>query len=232
MKKQGSSEKQKRNSPPAPGEYYHVYNRGVLKRDIFLDTRDYVRFLFLLLFHQSSTMTFSNLGREVSHFVRHRMFNISNHDIKQINETKKAQLVAFTLMPNHFHLILQEQDGTGIPKYLQRLGNGYTKYFNTKYGQSGHLFQGPYQLVHISDNDQLLYASAYLHRNCAELKRWNNREHTYPWSSYADFIANNNHWKGLLEPEIIIEQFSNGKDYQRWVNESGAKNKDDELFGL
>ena len=231
MTKREPSEKQKRNSPPAPGEYYHVYNHGVLKRDIFLDTRDYARFLFLLLFHQSPTITFFNLGREVSHFVRHRMFNISVQDIKQINKTKRVQLVAFALMPNHFHLLLQEQSGTGISKYLQRLGNGYTKYFNTRYKQNGHLFQGPYQSVHISDNDQLLYTSAYLHRNCTELKGWNNREHIYPWSSYADFIGNNR-WTGLLKPDIIFEQFLNGKDYQRWVKESGAKDKDNELFML
>src|SRR3989344_7305774 len=117
------SQKQKRNSSPAPSEYYHVYNRGVLKRDLFLDTRDYTRFLFLLLFHQSPTTTFINLSREVTHFVKHQMFNISDQEIKKINEKKKIGLIAFALMPNHFHLLLQERDGTGIPKYLQRLGN-------------------------------------------------------------------------------------------------------------
>ncbi len=229
MAKREQTEKQKRNSRPASGEYYHVYNRGVLKRDLFLDTRDYARFLFLLLFHQSSTITFSNLGREVSYFVRHQMFNISSQNTKKINETKKVHLVAFTLMPNHFHLLLQEQSGAGIPKYLQRLGNAYTKYFNTKYKQNGHLFQGRYQLVHVGDNEQLLYTSAYLHRNCTELKGWRGREHIYPWSSYTDFIGNNR-WTGLLKPEIVLEQFSNGKDYQRWVDTSGAKNENEELL--
>ncbi|MBI4136349.1 MAG: transposase [Candidatus Vogelbacteria bacterium] len=157
------------------------------------------------------------------------MFNISDQNIKQINKTKKVHLVAFTLMPNHFHLLLQEQNGTGISKYLQRLGNGYTKYFNTKYKQNGHLFQGPYQSVHVNDNNQLLYTSAYLHRNCTELKGWDNREHIYPWSSYADFIGDSR-WTGLLKPEVILKQFSDGKDYRRWVNESGAKDKDNELF--
>ncbi|MBI2097619.1 MAG: transposase [Candidatus Vogelbacteria bacterium] len=229
FKQREPNEKQKRNSPPAPGEYYHVYNRGVLKRDIFLDTRDYARFLFLLLFHQSPTTTFTNLNREVSYFVKHQMFNISNQDIKKITEKKKVNLIAFTLMPNHFHLLLQEQDGTGISKYLQRLGNAYAKYFNTKYRQNGHLFQGRYQSVHVDDNNQLLYTSAYLHKNCAELKGWRGREHLYPWSSYADFI-DNNRWTGLLKLEIILEQFSGGENYRRWVNESGAKDKDEELF--
>ena len=229
MTKRYQTEKQKRNSPSAPGECYHVYNRGVLKRDIFLDTKDYIRFLFLLLFHQSPTITFINIGREVAHFVKHRMFNISAREIKQINETKKVHLVAFTLMPNHFHLLLREQDGAGISKYLQRLGNSYTKYFNTRYQQNGHLFQGRYQSVHVEDNDQLLYTSAYLHRNCVELKGWRERGHLYPWSSYSDFIGNNR-WDNLLEQGIIVEQFSDRKDYQRWVEASGAKDEDKELF--
>ena len=212
-----------KNKQSGQDEFYHIYNRGVMKREIFLDNRDYIRFLFSVLFFQSPMVTFYNMGREVTYFVKHRMFNIDKK-INNVNQTKEVELVCFILMPNHFHLILRERSGRGITKYLQRLGNSYTKYFNIKYKQSGHLFQGPYQLVHIKQNEQLLYTSAYIHRNSSELKKWSDREHLYPWSSYADFIINNR-WPKLLEPNAITEQFTNGQEYKHWVDTSGAKVK-------
>lgn len=128
-------------------------------------------------------------------------------------------------MPNHFHLLIRQKADAGIAKYLQRVLNSYTKYFNTKYQRNGHLFQGPYKVVHIANNDQLLYTSAYVHRNPVEIKNWQNRENQYPWSSYRDYL-NTNQWGVLLDQKIIKEQFADGKDYEQWVKSSGAKNPD------
>lgn len=200
----------------APDEYYHLYNRGTQKTNIFLDDRDRIRFLFLVLYFQLQE-TPQNISRQVSYFVKHRMFNIEVSVKKRL-----VDLVAFSLMPNHFHLLVKEAEEGGISKYLQKLLNAYTKYFNTKYEKSGHLFQGPFKAVHIKDNDQLLYASAYVHRNPREIKEWKNRDHLYPWSSFQDY-SEDNRWDKLLVCNSILEQFTSRNEYKNWVISSAAK---------
>src|SRR5207237_1342011 len=111
---------------------------------------------------------------------------------------------------------------------MQRVLNGYTKYFNTKYEKSGHHFQGPYKAVHVSSNDQLLYLSTYIHRNPRELPQWRGREHLYPWSSYQDTVTENR-WGKLLTPEILLEQFDSKEDYSNFINTSTAKLTQEEL---
>lgn len=200
-------------------EYYHIYNRGNDKQALFLDERDGIRFLFLIL-HFQSPLTFGHISRYVSYFVRHRWFNIEPDAISQ---KRFVELISFSIMPNHFHLIVRETKEGGMAEYLGRIQNAQTKYFNTKYKRTGHLFQGPYQAVHIEDNNQLLHLSAYIHKNATELTSWKNKEHLYPWSSYQDYLQNR--WGELLRPDVILKQFDNSKEYQKFVKSSSAKEK-------
>ncbi len=210
----------------APGEYYHVFNRGNNKQDIFIDRRDWARLLFLVIYFQSP-LNFYNMGRQISYFVKHRMFNIPDDVEADIIKNRAVELVGFTLMPNHFHLILRELKEGGISKYMQRILNAYTKYFNTRHEKVGHLFQGPYKMVRISNNEQLLYLSTYIHHNPRELKDWRDKEDSYPWSSYQDYITENR-WNKLLENSIVMEQFKNKNGYRQFVKTSPAKNLLDE----
>ncbi len=211
----------------APGEYYHVFNRGVNKHLIFHDTIDRVRFLFLILYFQSP-ITLFNIGRMVKSFVRHSVFNIKKETEQNIIESKFIELTSFCLMPNHFHLIVKEVEENGTARYMQRVLNAYTKYYNAKYNKSGHLFQGPYKIVHVKSNEQLLYLSTYIHRNPRELKEWLHKENRYPWSSYQDFLSKNRFEK-LLVFNIISGQFKNKKEYEKIVKESTAKLLKEEL---
>ena len=213
-----------RKTTIVPGEYYHVFNRGNNKQSIFSDQKDWTRLLFLILYFQSP-INFYNIGRQTSHYVKHSVFNISEDIKKEVVKKRYVELTGFALMPNHFHLILHELEEGGISKYMQRLLNAYTKYFNTKYEKIGHLFQGPYRAVHIKDNEQLLYISTYIHRNPREIKDWKNREDSYPWSSYQDYIKENR-WGNLLRNDLISSQFSNKKRYHEFVKTSPAKSKD------
>lgn len=209
-----------------PNSYYHVCNRSNNKQPIFLDEKDYARFLFSVLFYQSP-IPFYNLGRQSSHFVKHSVFNISSDTIEKVISTRKIELNIFTIMPNHFHLLVQEKSKGGISSYLQRLQNGYAKYFNAKYKKQGHLFQGAFRAVPIETDEQLIYLSAYMHRNPRELREWKNKELEYPWSSYQDLV-NKNRWGELLKPSIILDQFSGAKDYYKFVETSTAKLQTDE----
>ena len=203
------------------GEYYHIFNRGNNKTPIFLDEKDYIRFLFLILYFQSP-LIFENIGRHVAHFVRNRAFNIGEDNEEKVLRNRFVGLASFALIPNHLHLAVREQKENGISRYMQRVLCSYTKYFNARHQKVGHLFQGPYQAVHVVDNTQFLHLSAYIHRNARELRGWKNAEHTYPWSSYQDYVKENR-WGLFLKKDIIAKQFSSGKEYKHFVNTSGTK---------
>lgn len=209
----------------APGEHYHIYNRGNNKQPIFIEERDWIRFLFLIVYFQSP-VCFDNIYRYISYFVQNRAFNIKESEQKGIEKNRCVKLINFALMPNHFHLTLQELKEGGIAAYMQRVLCSYTKYFNAKYNKSGHLFQGPYKAVHIKDNDQILYLSTYIHRNPRELGKWKNKEEIYPWSSLSDYIGKNR-WGGLLKKDIIISQFRGANEYKNFVRTSTAKALDE-----
>ena len=206
----------------APGEHYHIYNRGMSKQKIFLDFSDYTRFLFCILYFQSS-VTFNNLGYYTSYFKKNKKFNLSSSTISKITLNRSVELVNFSLMPNHFHLTIFEIGGKGIANYMQRVLNSYTKYFNTKYKRTGHLFQGPYQAVHIENNEQLLHLSTYIHKNPQEIKEIGYKGLiNYFWSSYQDYVVKNR-WGNLLKPDIVLEQFENSDQYNHFVKTSLAK---------
>ncbi|KKT29336.1 hypothetical protein A3G55_00075 [Candidatus Giovannonibacteria bacterium RIFCSPLOWO2_12_FULL_44_25] len=217
-----------RTTPIAPGEYYHIFNRSNDKQPIFYETKDWVRFLFLIL-HMQSPEIFYNIGRNISKFVRSRAFNINGEIMSEIIKNRTVELVSYALMPNHFHLTVKEVKENGISQYMQRVLTAYPKYFNTKYNKSGHLFQGPYKIVHTEDNKQLLYLSAYIHKNPRELKEWRQKEHNYPWSSYQDYVGENR-WGNLLSQDIILDQFENKSEYYNFVKTNTAKMLDAELL--
>src|SRR3989344_3474859 len=174
----------------APGEYYHIYNRGVGKKNIFNNDKDRARFLFLLLVLQAP-FDLRNTTRLVKDF----LINLNPFEILDSNEVQKiikeryVDLIVFSLMPNHFHILVKENKEGGISKYLHRVLTAYTMYFNIRNETSGHLFQGPYKIVHIEDDRQLMHSSAYIHRNPLELGWKLSNLHSYKWSSYSDYIG-------------------------------------------
>ncbi len=216
-----------RNIPITSGEYYHIYNRGNNKQVVFINDKDRMRFLFLVLYFQSP-IVFSNIVRYVDHYVKKSVFNVNTKDVSKIIKTRYVELVGFVLMPNHFHLIVYGVKDKGISQYMQRILNSYTKYFNTRHKRIGHLFQGPYNAKGVYSEEQLLYLSAYIHKNPQDIKGWAKKEHLFPWSSYQDYVKENR-WGELLKKDIVSEQFSSGEDYKEFIETSGAK---EELEGF
>ena len=209
------------------GEYYHVYNRGVEKRLIFIDDADRWRFITLLMAFQGDVFH-SHISRLVP-FAKHRRFDIDF--FQDTLKDRKIELICFCLMPNHFHFILKETQEGGISKFMQRLADAYTKYFNLRHGRSGHLFGGRFQSVHVDRNEYLNYLSAYIHLNPRELLKWKRREIEYPWSSFQDFVKENR-WGQLLNNPIILEQFENGDEYRNFVEDTPIREKLEEGYLL
>lgn len=148
-----------RKAPFAEGEYYHVYNRGVEKRAIFMDHKDRLRFMQLLYLCNGTIPI--NL-RDIREF----MIDKNIYEFPRGN-----QLVAigtYCMMGNHFHLLLKQIADKGISRFMQKLATAYTMYFNLKYKRSGSLFQGIFKDRHVDDDDYLKYLFAYIHLNPVE----------------------------------------------------------------
>ena len=141
--------------------HYHIYNRGVDKRKIFLEDQDYYRFIHDLFEFNDLDATI-NLGR--------RFNEQGSTSIKTSKKRKKlVEIMCFCLMPNHFHLILKQIRERGITKFMHKIGTGYTMYFNKKYQRTGALFEGRFKAIMIEKDEYLIHLSRYLHMNPIEL---------------------------------------------------------------
>ncbi len=201
-----------RKTPFAEDEYYHIYSRGVEKRKIFLNTKDYNRFVSLLyIMNQDASFRMDN-------FLRNNQSNLKNI-FKEKRENTLVSILGYCLMPNHFHLILYEHTEGGITKFMGKLLTAYSMYFNTKYERSGPLFTHPFRSEHISNESQFMWIFSYVHLNPLSIidKKWkeegikNKKEakeflENYQFSSYLDFLGNN-------RPESVIIDFSRIPEY-------------------
>jgi putative transposase len=216
----------------AENEHYHVFGRGVNKEKIFIDERDKARFIFLITHFQSPTRIY-NVSWYTESFLKKGSFNVKENKIDEILKKRNVELVAFVLMPNHFHLLVQNLDDGILSVYMHRILTAYSKYFNAKYHKKGHVFEGPFKAVHTKNNIQLLHLSAYIHKNPKEIRGWENTYEKYPYSSYQDYIGLNR-WGNFLSTEIVLKQFKDQAKYRDFVTTSTAKenlnNLQDELL--
>jgi len=205
----------------APSEYYHLYNRGAEKKNIFCDKQDYVRFMFLMFYFQSPT-PINNTAWYTRSFLKTGLFRLQAQKLNEILKSRYIELTAFTLMPNHFHLLVQNLEDSAVSVYMQRVLTAYSKYFNAKYKATGHLFQGPFGAVHVKKNEQLLHLSAYIHKNPKDLHDHKDGYDKYQWSSYQDYLSFNR-WDKLLKTDMLQKQFASQSAYKNFVETSTAK---------
>lgn len=166
-----------RTTPLVNGEFYHVYNRGNEKRDIFTQTRDYTRFLKTVFYY-----LFTGPRPSFSKFSKLQVTLL-----KPLSEEKLVEIICYCLMPNHFHFLIRQLKENGISKFMGQISNSYTKYFNTKYQRVGPLLQGAFKAVRIESEEQLIHVSRYIHLNPVVSGLVDNLE-DYQWSSYLEYI--------------------------------------------
>ena len=210
----------------APGEYYHLYNRGTDKRQTFLDRRDSIRFLASLYlannknFIQPSDWSGKNF-ENIFHLV-------------QINFSDRlVDIGAYCLMPNHFHLLVREKDDGGIAKVMQKLQTGYSMYFNKKYQRTGSLFESTFKARHVDDDHYLHYLLAYIHLNPIktispddwESKMIKNKKTAkdflghYDFSSYHHYVGQPRSHNQLLSAANFPDYFKTIRDFDDFINE-------------
>lgn len=210
------------------GTYAHVYSRGVDKRTIFVDRGDYERFI-LSMFACRGKGTFPRMDRLHANKQHALIEKVEEINEWMENDPQLIEIICFCLMPNHYHMLLGECIEGGISKFMQRLGDGYTKYFNIKRERTGRLFGSSFQSIQIDTNDYLLYLSRYIHRNPIEIVSGLKSLLDYPWSSYQDF-CNENRWEGALKPNIILDQFNHREEYKSYVEENLSLEIDPKYF--
>lgn len=182
--------------------YYHIYNRGVNKQDVFTDSQDFAVFLSLLKRY---------LGEKLEK---------NKNNVDYVNYSNEIELIAFCLMKNHFHLfIYQKESSVAITEFMRSLATSYSMYFNKRHKRVGPLFQQRYRAVRINDDAQLQHISRYIHLNPTRFK-------DYEWSSYKYYLGEKQ--TDWVKPERVLELF-NG-DYQAFVED--YKPERDELENL
>ena len=193
-------------------ELFHALNRGVDRRNIFLDDSDRLRFVHdLYEFNDTRPAEYPyrtiHDGDFVSPHMRERIVDIHG----------------WTLMDNHYHLLLSELIEGGLTLFLRKLNIGYAKFFNERYGRSGTLFQGRTKKIHITQEAHYLYILHYLHLNALDLlegaEEWRERSkngikdfkealahlNAYRWSSYLDYAGKKN-FPSILTTDLFQEK--------------------------
>lgn len=223
--------------------YYHVLNRGVDGRNIFMDEMDYQRFIEgLQEFNTTVCVTIRDLRQERS---RNRIPVKNRNPIPGAPaatiQEKFVEILCYCLMPNHFHLLLKQVQEHGIPEFMRKMGVGYTNYFNLKYERQGHLFQGSFKAVLMENDAQFLHLSRYIHLNPLDLHapEWRKGKITdwgkikeylenYPWSSYPIFVGKK--LSPFCYPELLGKMFQSPKQYEEfargWTGRSAGASSD------
>lgn len=181
---------------------YHVYNRGNNRECIFHDEQDYRAFLFRLGLAIGIKPEILNKN-EITASPKSRV-RIS------ISPTAKFKIHSFCLMPNHFHILLEQCSEDKISGLIHKVCTSFSMYINKKYKRVGHVFQDRFKSVLIENNPQLLWTSAYIHMNPVKDKIVAN-PFDYKWSSYNDFADNRN--LPIISRNLIIPTFGSKKNF-------------------
>ncbi len=190
------------------GEFFHVYNRGVDKRNIFFSKGDWDHFLWLLWARNSK-----------KHIRNPRTSNGQGASLaigKGDQNESLVDIIAYSLMENHFHLLLHEKIEGGITQFMRRLLTAYSMYMNKKYDRTGPLMCRPFRAKHVDSDEYFRWLVSYIHLNPVELveKDWKEKGikdlkkvkkylDEYKYSSYSDYFADVRNESLILNQEAL-----------------------------
>jgi len=196
------------------GELYHVYNRGVDKRTVFEDKQDFYQFLEM--------MDYFNQDRSLGGLKIYKYpVNLKHRGSTSV----LVEVVAFCLLPNHYHLILRQVCDGGISKFMQKLGTGYTMYFNKKNERNGALFQGRFKAKMIEVQEHLEYLSVYVNLNFKihkvdknlSARRKKKYDGTAYRSSFNEYIYDDIKNRRCVSG-VVLQSFRSKQDYFKYAN--------------
>ncbi|MDR1969789.1 MAG: transposase [Candidatus Nomurabacteria bacterium] len=172
-------------------QFYHVYNRGINKMEIFLGEDDYNYFEKLLTRGLSKEKIYDQFSRQYSNFAG------------------DVEVHSYCLMPNHFHFLLKQKNAGSIEKFMRSINGAYSMCFNRKYKRRGPLFESRYKAVLVKTDPQLTHVSRYIHLNPIGYRIWDH-------SSYSDFVYEPREW---VTTDFVLDMFPSKKAYLDYVDD-------------
>jgi len=213
-----------REIPLITDQLYHIINRGIASQPIFQDKKDYQRLLETIFYYQNL-----NIPLRYSFFLR----LTSDQKNELLNRLKNernflVEIIAYCLMPNHFHFLLKQSKENGISVFVGNVSNSYTRYFNTKYKRTGPLLQGKFKAVRVESDEQLLHLTRYIHLNpfSSCLVKTLDELYKYHYSSISEYLSPEKY--NNCQKDLVLDNFkkysyktflSNQADYQRRLQE-------------
>lgn len=187
----------------AENGYYHIYNRGVEKRLTFQDSQDYAVFLSYLkeylLPKDEEGLREKLSDPKTSSKEKDKILRI----LRLNNFSTEITLISYCLMPNHFHFFVKQKNSQSIHKFMQSFTTRYTMYFNRKYKRVGSLFQAVYKAALVTQEEQFIYLSKYIHKQSLASQGETLRDQP---SSYAEHLGTRK--TSWIHPEEILSYFS------------------------
>ena len=214
-------------------EIYHALSRGVDKRKIFMDDKDRFRFIHdLFEFNDEAPADHTSY-----YYVKSAV--IARQQIERKPRKLLVDVFAFSLMPNHYHLLLTSRTENGISRFMKKLNMGYSRYFNERYARSGTLFEGRYKSVLVDNQAYFIHLPYYIHFNPLDLimPEWRERKlkdykkaieflDSYRWSSHLDYMGQKN-FPSVTQRDFLLEIFGGEKGYEKqmknWLGALEAK---------
>jgi len=198
------------------GQFYHIYNRGVDKRRVFLDDRDKTRFINTLYILNN----FLNIP--------HRFDVVDLKPLDLLTPIKPfVDIVAGCIMPNHFHLMLSPRSKKGVSSFLHKVGTSYSMYFNIRRERTGRLFESVFKAKHIDRHEYANYLTQYIHLNPARLFSGSLKTEevltklaNYQWSTLPDYLGKKSRFSPIISGNFRTEILGlDVKEYEQMVTD-------------
>lgn len=212
------------------GEIYHIVIRATGDILMFKDISDYYRGIF-------SIYEFNTTNPVIIRERRKNRVKEKQKNREPFSDTRDwlVEVLAFSFMPNHIHLLLRQIKNKGISEFVRKFGAGYAGYFNKKYNRKGPLF-AKFRAVYIKNDKQLKTVFIYIHANPFSLiepgwkekgidnsKKVINFLENYKWSSYLDYIGKKN-FPSVTTRDFLLETMG-GKESCRKIVKDWIKYK-------
>lgn len=184
-------------------EYYHIFNRSLNNYPI-LSKRSQARIFFQAMEYYLNPKP----------PIKFSIYRKSRNSYEINYKVSLVKIIAYCLMPTHFHILLQQVKSDGIKKYMQRLTNSFSHYFNTRNERKGFLFEGPFKAVRVESDEQLLHLSRYIHLNPVTEYLVENPE-DWIYSSYNVYLKKEK--LPFIDPASVLSFFKSPEDYKEFV---------------